>query len=699
MSIEQAIQQFWEYHQNRILFRWLSKNLMTRQLFFAVGNFWGNSFVPAVLPFLQACLEGLPQEDRKPLHLAGTFEDQLEAIPTLLQISGISWVDERLEPLWNFLKENFPPAPPLVEHPYFEDLIQTMKLSDDQREILVLLFLVRRNEVWSDFLDDLNDKEKEKAILVACPSLTPPVSRFFRKTCDLRTNGLVMPDRITGINLPFVNSHFALESEVFFTLNGDTEGGFRTLFFQNPQKPLFSLEQFSLSEPQRDALHSLLKASQPCRILFHGVPGTGKSELAKALITSVGLEPLFLKPFEESSPLAQFIRLSMVKSFVNPSNQVLVVDEADAILNTQRLFFSENGLDKGQLNQWLDSYTGKIIFIANQIRFTEDSLLRRFQLTVDFPETTPLQSKKFWSNLATSYPRITPEEVQHLASRFPVTPAQISQALTLGQTMLEAGLPRERMMASVKACLTASQKLLGRKPMTLVNQELPYSWDWINIDTDPQQLLTSLIGWKNSSKVGIAALFYGLPGTGKTLLGRKLAELLDLPLSVQKASDLLGPFVGQTEQNIRRAFASAEGGVLMIDEADSFFQDRNLAHHQWERTQTNEMLSCLEDFNGLFIATTNLPKIFDDASYRRFALKIKFESLREDQKLGLLQAYFPQGDWTNYSQELQNLMLTPGDLKAVYQQCQWGAPADPAHVIKLLRQNQGLSQKVKPIGF
>ena len=53
---------------------------------------------------------------------------------------------------------------------------------------------------------------------------------------------------------------------------------------------------------------------------------------------------------------------------------------------------------------------------------------------------------------------------------------------------------------------------------------------------------------------------------------------------VRRASDLLSCWVGATEQNIARAFEEArkDDAVLLIDEADSFLQDRRGAGHSWE---------------------------------------------------------------------------------------------------------------------
>ncbi len=84
-------------------------------------------------------------------------------------------------------------------------------------------------------------------------------------------------------------------------------------------------------------------------------------------------------------------------------------------------------------------------------------------------------------------------------------------------------------------------------------------------------------------------------------------------------------YVGQSEQNIARMFeqASQEDAVLVLDEADSLLRDRRGVNQSWEVTQVNELLMQMENFDGLFICSTNLMDDLDQASLRRFAIKVE----------------------------------------------------------------------------
>jgi SpoVK/Ycf46/Vps4 family AAA+-type ATPase len=97
---------------------------------------------------------------------------------------------------------------------------------------------------------------------------------------------------------------------------------------------------------------------------------------------------------------------------------------------------------------------------------------------------------------------------------------------------------------------------------------------------------------------------------------------------IRRASDLVSKFVGETEQQMAAMFreAEAEKAVLLLDEADSFLQDRRHAQRTYEVTEVNEMLQGMERFAGIFICTTNLMDSIDQAALRRFTFKIQFQA-------------------------------------------------------------------------
>src|SRR5690606_17752441 len=200
---------------------------------------------------------------------------------------------------------------------------------------------------------------------------------------------------------------------------------------------------------------------------------------------------------------------------------------------------------------------------------------------------------------------------------------------------------------------------------------------------------------------------YGPPGTGKTAYGRWLAGQLDMPLLVKRASDLISPYIGETEQKMAAAFHHAErdGALLLIDEVDSFLQDRRKAQRSWETSMVNEMLTCMESFPGVFIASTNLIDGLDQAALRRFDLKVKFGFLRPEQAWELLCRHCTQLGLPAPPPALQAGMkkldrLTPGDYAAVARQHRFRPLATPAAVVAALHAECAVKEhSSRPIGF
>jgi SpoVK/Ycf46/Vps4 family AAA+-type ATPase len=199
-----------------------------------------------------------------------------------------------------------------------------------------------------------------------------------------------------------------------------------------------------------------------------------------------------------------------------------------------------------------------------------------------------------------------------------------------------------------------------------------YRIDALNADHD---LGTMLSGLNHHPQARLC--LYGPPGTGKTALGHHMAEVLNMPLLVKRASDLLDALVGKTEHNIAKMFreANKERAILMLDEADSFLRDRKGAKRSWEVTQVNELLTQMESYEGIFICSTNLMNDLDEASIRRFDFKIKLDYLKPGQALLLFRQALKDmgssvpGAGSPWQQKLSRLSnLTPGDFALVLRQ-------------------------------
>jgi len=140
--------------------------------------------------------------------------------------------------------------------------------------------------------------------------------------------------------------------------------------------------------------------------------------------------------------------------------------------------------------------------------------------------------------------------------------------------------------------------------------------------------------------VGVASLFSGPPGTGKTMVAGLLATELDLELYQIDLSKVVSKWVGETEKQLAKIFDAADAGhaLLLFDEADSLFAKRTevkSAVDRYANLEVNFLLQRIESFGGVTIMTTNLDTSIDPALKRRLASHIVFQApeLAESMKL------------------------------------------------------------------
>jgi hypothetical protein len=139
---------------------------------------------------------------------------------------------------------------------------------------------------------------------------------------------------------------------------------------------------------------------------------------------------------------------------------------------------------------------------------------------------------------------------------------------------------------------------------------------------------------------GVAALFTGESGTGKTLAAEVLAAESGVDLYVVDLATVVDKYIGETEKNLERIFAAAADaqGMVFFDEADALFGKRSKvtdAHDRFANIETAYLLQRLETFDGLAVLATNLSGNVDPAFLRRFDAIIQFPRPGEAQRARL----------------------------------------------------------------
>ena len=128
---------------------------------------------------------------------------------------------------------------------------------------------------------------------------------------------------------------------------------------------------------------------------------------------------------------------------------------------------------------------------------------------------------------------------------------------------------------------------------------------------------------------GLCALFYGSPGTGKTMAAQVMANELGLDLYRIDLSQLVSKYIGETEKNVSDLFRKAKNinALLFFDEADALFAKRSEvkdSHDRYANADTAHLLQKIEEYEGISILATNYVNNIDDAFKRRIKFMINF---------------------------------------------------------------------------
>jgi hypothetical protein len=201
----------------------------------------------------------------------------------------------------------------------------------------------------------------------------------------------------------------------------------------------------------------------------------------------------------------------------------------------------------------------------------------------------------------------------------------------------------------------------------------------------------------HSRGMGIAALFHGESGAGKTMAAEAVAQALSLALFRVDLSALISKYIGETSKNLRRTFDAAEAGgaVLLFDEADAVFSKRSEAKDSLDKHanfDTNYLLTRMENFRGVALLTTNMKHALDSAFMRRLRFVIGFPLPSVAERKAIWAGVFPQPDRVGALDldHLARFVLTGGSIFNAALAAAHSAASEPAkiemrHVLDAIR--------------
>jgi transitional endoplasmic reticulum ATPase len=442
-------------------------------------------------------------------------------------------------------------------------------------------------------------------------------------------------------------------------------------------------------------------------VLIYGEPGTGKTELTRMLARALNLSLYEITGGDEDGDAVlgdQRLRaFRAAQAFFTEQPVLIVLDEAEDVFadagpNERSVARSR----KAWLNRALEDNPVPTLWLSNSVSGLDPAFVRRFDMVLEMP-LPPARMRERIVHAACGN-RVDDGMAYRMSRHSGLTPGVVVRAAAVLREVADDWAP-EQFNETLERLVSSTLKAQGHATLSQTAAPSPtgaYALSYVNVDCDLAALAQGVVRTRSAR-----LCLYGPPGTGKTAFGAWLAEEMDVPLVMKRASDLISPYVGETERNIALAFeeAARDGALLCIDEADSFLRDRAGSRYGWEVTAVNEMLTQIESFNGVLIMLTNLFDTLDEAALRRFDVKLRFDYLSAQQRRALFAdrcGALNLGEPDDACErELARLdTLTPGEFAAVIRRHRLSPLRSPTEFVRALAAECRVKQRgASPIGF
>jgi hypothetical protein len=397
-------------------------------------------------------------------------------------------------------------------------------------------------------------------------------------------------------------------------------------------------------------------AREPLLLHFHGGEGAGKWTAAGRL--AAGTPPLCVDLARAPADDAGFdAAMSLVAARCRLHPCLLYLDNADAVP------------DAPQGTRWravaavLAAQRGTTVLASR----TPLAAVRQGSVpAVEVAFGAPGVAERRWlwqERLAQAGLQAGEGEVARLAELFELTPGRIGAAVGAAAKALAWRAAGGEDDGGVGAAVLAATRAQAGEVLAGLADRLEQRWGWDDIVL-PEEALAQLRnvcrrvlhkrqvldGWGMGRKLplgrGVAALFAGPSGTGKTMAAAIVGRELGLDVYRIDLSRVVSKYIGETEKNLGRVFDAAEQAnvVLLFDEAEALFGKRSEvkdAHDRYANVEIGYLLQRMEAYPGTTILATNLRHHLDEAFLRRLQVVVEFPMPAEADRLRLWRKMFP----------------------------------------------------------
>ena len=433
-------------------------------------------------------------------------------------------------------------------------------------------------------------------------------------------------------------------------------------------------------------------------VVLKGPGGAGKQHTGRAIATALGRSMLVvdgsLLP-KDPNELYRLCRLCVREALL--LGAILYLDHADTQTDPEGPAHPVQGI-MSALGNFPD-----LVFLAGQRRVEGLGPLGRDVLRLQCDLPSPSERARLWAA---------------------ALPADLAQApdIDLGEIARKYGVGAGQILAGAQEAAAATRlrgkdaqlrtsdlldgargQLLHRLSSVAERVTRTYKWEDLILPEDVIDILKEMVnfakhrqyvyeelgfGGKHAYGRGLAALFSGPPGTGKTMVAGIMARELDMELFRIDLSRVVSKWIGETEKNLGRVFdeAALSHAIILFDEADSLFAKRTDVKSSVDRyanLEVNYLLQRMEAYEGVSILTTNFEDTLDEAFKRRLNFRIEFPFPEEEDRERLWPIMLPREmkrtddiDWPHLAKrfELSGGNIRNAVLRAAFYSVEASAP-------------------------
>jgi hypothetical protein len=399
-----------------------------------------------------------------------------------------------------------------------------------------------------------------------------------------------------------------------------------------------------------DELAPRVAGAAPIAVVLRGPRGSGRRAAAHRLARALA-RPLVAIPIPALVAAEQRGRVPLLAAALAAArlrNAVPYLADADGL-------YDESGAMAAEHADAIAGVPG-VIVVGSTGRGGHLEL-RRPALVVAMPRTELDDRAQAWVH-ALELRNAPTTHAAELAARYVIGPGAIADVVaeaerfagasgsTLELAALEAAVARRLSLRLGTFGAVVSRKALMSE-LVLPDEVIETLRDMIAMVRERAQILERW-GYQRHLGIsrGVAGLFSGEPGTGKTMAASVVASELGLELVRIDLSAVVSKYVGETEKNLARIFDEAQDAhaMLLFDEADSLFGKRTelkTAQDRFANLEVNYILQRMETFDGVSVLTTNAESSIDPALQRRLNFRIRFPEPEIDEREKLWRQLLP----------------------------------------------------------